>query len=137
MGRGIERRNIFRSAVDRKDFVERLASLTADDGMAIYAWVLMRNHFHLLCKTKQRPLSSSMRQLLTGYVVNFNKRHKRHGYLFQNRYKSIICQEDAYFTDRDYSAMVILSRRCYRKQMAQIRQTCGWQMIGRRWPSWP
>ena len=99
MGRGIERRNIFRSAVDRKDFVERLASLTADDGMAIYAWVLMRNHFHLLCKTKQRPLSSSMRQLLTGYVVNFNKRHKRHGYLFQNRYKSIICQEDAYFTE--------------------------------------
>ncbi len=42
MGRGIERRNIFRSAVDCKDFVERLASLTADDGMAIYAWVLMR-----------------------------------------------------------------------------------------------
>jgi putative transposase len=99
MGRGIERNNIFRSAADRKDFLERLASLTEDNGMAVYAWVFMRNHFHLLCKTKQRPLSSSMRRLLTGYVVNFNKRHKRHGYLFQNRYKSIICQEDAYFTE--------------------------------------
>ena len=45
MGRGIERKNIFRSATDRKDFLERLASLTEDDGMAIYAWVLMRNHY--------------------------------------------------------------------------------------------
>jgi hypothetical protein len=37
-----------------------------------------------------------MRKLLTGYVVNFNKRH---GHLFQNRYKSIVCQEDAYLKE--------------------------------------
>lgn len=37
-----------------------------------------------------------MRKLLTGYVVNFNRRHNRYGHLFQNRYKSIVCQEDAY-----------------------------------------
>ena len=67
--------------------------------MAVYAWVLLENHFHLLCKTKKRPLSSSMRKLLTGYVVNFNKRHRRHGHLFQNRYKSIVCQEDAYLME--------------------------------------
>ena len=40
-----------------------------------------------------------MRKLLTGYVVNFNIRHKRHGHLFQNRYKSIVCQEDAYLVE--------------------------------------
>jgi putative transposase len=40
-----------------------------------------------------------MRKLLTGYVVNFNRRHKRHGHLFQNRYKSIVCQEDAYLKE--------------------------------------
>jgi hypothetical protein len=37
-----------------------------------------------------------MRRLLTGYAVYFNRRHKRHGHLFQNRYKSILCQEDSY-----------------------------------------
>ena len=37
-----------------------------------------------------------MRRLLTGYAVNFNHRHKRSGHLFQNRYKSIICEEDVY-----------------------------------------
>jgi len=40
-----------------------------------------------------------MRRLLTGYAVSFNHRYRRHGQLFQNRYKSIICQEDAYLKE--------------------------------------
>jgi hypothetical protein len=40
-----------------------------------------------------------MRRLLTGYALGFNKRHKRHGQLFQNRYKSIVCQEDIYLRE--------------------------------------
>ena len=45
------------------------------------------------------PLATLMRRLLTGYAVYFNRRHRRHGQLFQNRYKSIICQEDAYLKE--------------------------------------
>jgi len=99
MGRGIERRKIFLSDIDRNDFIVRLSALARDGAMEIYAWVLMPNHFHLLCKTKNLPLASSMRRLLTGYVVNFNKRHRRYGHLFQNRYKSIVCQEDVYLKE--------------------------------------
>jgi hypothetical protein len=40
-----------------------------------------------------------MRRLMTGYAVTFNKRHKRSGYLFQNRYKSVICEEDPYLLE--------------------------------------
>jgi len=99
MGRGIEGKEIFLGDLDRNDFISRLAKLVEDDAMDIYAWALLSNHFHLLCKTNKRPLSSNMRKLLTGYVVNFNMRHKRHGHLFQNRYKSIVCQEDAYLLE--------------------------------------
>ena len=99
MGRGIEKRNIFVDDADRHDFIERLAKLCEEDAWDIYAWALLSNHFHLLCKTRNRPLPSSMRKLLTGYVVNFNRRHRRHGHLFQNRYKSIVCQEDKYFKE--------------------------------------
>jgi len=99
MGRGIERRKIFLNSKDRNDFIARLQHLADDRSMTVYAWALLPNHFHLLCKTGKRPLSSSMRRLLTGYVVNFNKRHRRHGHLFQNRYKSIVCQEDAYLLE--------------------------------------
>ena len=40
-----------------------------------------------------------MRKILTGYVVRFNRRHKRQGHLFQNRYKSIVCEEDTYLLE--------------------------------------
>jgi hypothetical protein len=40
-----------------------------------------------------------MRRLLTGYAVRFNLRYQRHGPLFQNRYKSILCQEDLYLKE--------------------------------------
>ncbi len=67
--------------------------------MDIYAWALLPNHFHLLCRTRKKPLGINMRKLLTGYAVNFNIRHRRHGHLFQNRYKSIVCQEESYLAE--------------------------------------
>ena len=99
IGRGIERRKIFLNEKDYDDFIERLGEAAQEDSIDVYAWALMPNHFHLLVKTKNRPLSYVMRKLLTGYAVNFNKRHRRHGHLFQNRYKSILCQEDVYLKE--------------------------------------
>ena len=40
-----------------------------------------------------------MRRLLTGYAVTFNRKHHRIGHLFQNRYKSILCQEEPYLLE--------------------------------------
>jgi REP element-mobilizing transposase RayT len=59
----------------------------------------MNNHVHLLFFSGQPGISTFMRRLLTGYAVWFNRRHRRSGYLFQNRYKSIVCEEDAYLLE--------------------------------------
>jgi putative transposase len=99
MGRGIERTRVFQDDADRADFVSRLAQCARDRELVVYAWALMPNHFHLLVRTGHCPLSQSMRKLLTGYVVNFNRRHQRYGHLFQNRYKSIICEEEPYLLE--------------------------------------
>jgi putative transposase len=99
MGRGIERTSIFRTDQDREDFLKRLADLCRAGELIVYAWSLMPNHFHLLLRTGRQSISKSMRKLLTGYVVNFNLRHKRHGHLFQNRYKSILCEDDPYLLE--------------------------------------
>jgi hypothetical protein len=64
-----------------------------------YAWALIPNHFHILLRTGPTPLSKVMRRLMTGHAVTFNKRHKRSGHLFQNRYKSVICEEDPYLLE--------------------------------------
>jgi REP element-mobilizing transposase RayT len=99
IGRGIEGSKIFRDQGDREDFLDRLAKLCEAKALGVYAWALLDTHFHLLVRSGNQSLSQSMRKLLTGYVVNFNRRHKRYGHLFQNRYKSILCEEDPYLLE--------------------------------------
>ena len=96
MARGIERRKLFRDDNDRNSFLERLANILEETQTQCYAWALIPNHFHILLRTGPTPLSKTMCRLMTGYAVTFNKRHKRSGYLFQNRYKSVVCEEDPY-----------------------------------------
>jgi putative transposase len=97
--RGIERRNIFRDDKDRDNFIERLERLLPETNTTCYAWALLPNHAHFLFRTGEKSISTLMRRLLTGYAVTFNRRYRRYGQLFQNRYKSIICQEDAYLKE--------------------------------------
>jgi putative transposase len=94
--RGIERRNIFHDDRDRSSFLERLGGILLETSTSCYAWALLPNHLHLCLRTGTHPIATVMRRLLTGYAVTFNRRHRRHGHLFQNRYKSILCQEDPY-----------------------------------------
>jgi len=98
--RGIERRKIFRDDSDRDNFLNRIGGILRDSQIRCFAWALMPNHFHLLLRTGRVPVSNVMRRLLTGYAVSFNLRHRRSGHLLQNRYKSILCQEDAYLLER-------------------------------------
>jgi REP element-mobilizing transposase RayT len=95
--RGIEQGSIVRDDTDRNAFLDRMEKLVKGSGTSIYAFAMMSNHAHILLKSGQNGLSTFMRRLLSGYAQYFNRRHKRVGHLFQNRYKSIICEEEAYF----------------------------------------
>jgi len=97
--RGIERRDIFNDDNDRQLFFDRLSRLLSETGIQCYAWALLSNHFHLLLMPTSTPLSYFMRRLLTGYALLFNRHNKRSGYLFQNRYKSIVCEEEPYLLE--------------------------------------
>jgi len=97
--RGIERRKIFRKDEDRVNFLERLGNIIADTQTQCYAWALIANHIHILLRTGSAPIATVMRRLLTGYAVSFNRKYRRHGQLFENRYKSILCQEDMYLKE--------------------------------------
>jgi len=87
MVRGIDKTVIFRDDRDKIKFLEK--------------WVLMLqvgmdNHVHLLFKSGEVGISTVMRKVLTWYAQYFNRRYRRTGHLFQNRYKSILCEEDTY-----------------------------------------
>jgi len=93
MVRGIERKRIVMDDKDRKDLMDRMGDLAAETNTAIYAWALLNNHAHILLQSGSCGLPAYMRRLLTGYAISFNRRHRRHGHFFQNRYKSIVCEE--------------------------------------------
>ncbi|MEW6682045.1 MAG: transposase [Nitrospirota bacterium] len=94
--RGIEQRKIFQNDDDRADFIRRIARLLPDTQTTCLAWCVLPNHVHLALRSGPRGLSFLMRRLLTGYAVAFNRRHGRVGHLFQNRYQSIVCEEEPY-----------------------------------------
>jgi REP element-mobilizing transposase RayT len=99
MIRGIDKRRIVDNERDRREFVRRLGSLAEETRTPIYAWALLSNHAHLLLCSGSLGLAKLMRRFLTGYAVTYNLRHRRHGHVFQNRYKSIVCDGDRYFTE--------------------------------------
>jgi len=99
MVRGIEKRKIVNDFADRKNFVKRLGELSTATSTTIYAWTLMSNHTHILLRSSEFGLSGFMRRFLTGYAISYSRSHRRWEHLFQNRYKSIVCDEDAYFTE--------------------------------------
>jgi putative transposase len=115
--RGVEKRNTFLTKRDCNRFkrllyiangtehfvfrdVERKALKDIDRGkplVAIAAWALMPNHFHILVKQiTEGGTAAFMEKLCTGYSSYFNKRHSRVGPLFQGRYKSQHVEEDAH-----------------------------------------
>ncbi len=97
--RGIERGRIVADEQDRAAFVARLGTVAIATGTVCYAWALLSNHAHLLLRSGPHGLPHAMRRFLTGYAGAYNRRHRRHGHLFQNRYKSIVVEADGYFRE--------------------------------------
>jgi putative transposase len=90
---------LFRDRKDRENLLSRLPLLLTATGTKILAWALMDNHFHLLVLSGQQKISKFMRCLLTGYALSYNRKYHRRGHLFQNRFKSIVCEKEAYLLE--------------------------------------
>lgn len=99
IGRGLERRSIFCDENDKLEFLSRFGFALCHHDMQCLAWAIMPNHYHLLVRVRTKSLSRMMQSLLGGYAGYFNRSHQRVGYVFQNRYKSILCDADQYLLE--------------------------------------
>lgn len=96
VARGNERKLIYRDASDRERFLEVLAHVCGRTGWRPLCYCLMGNHYHLLLRTPEANLQRGMRQLNGVYAQWFNRRYRRHGHLFQGRYKAVLVQADSH-----------------------------------------
>ncbi len=94
--RGNNRSAIYLSTPDRLKFIELLGRLREKFAIKIYAYCLMRNHFHLLAETPRANLSRAMQYLNSAYTAYFNRAHRRTGHVLQGRYKSIVVDKEHY-----------------------------------------
>jgi putative transposase len=97
--RGNDRRSIYRDDSDRELFLEKLQASLEIYGVALHAYVLMGNHFHLLVQTPKANLSEFMRHFNIAYTGAYNRRHNRVGHLYQGRYKAILVEGDIYLLE--------------------------------------
>jgi len=95
--RGNNRQLIFSSTADRERMLELLAENAALHDVAIHAYVLMDNHFHLLATPQTaHSLPAMMQAVGRRYVRYFNDRQGRSGTLWEGRYKSALVQTERY-----------------------------------------
>jgi len=109
LNRGNERRPIFRDAQDYAGFLSRLGRCSQRFALAVYAYVLMGNHYHLLVRTREANLSAAIQWLGVSYSVWHNVRHARSGHLFQGRFKSFLVTEDERLADYPWSSYQALA----------------------------
>ncbi|MCB2044369.1 MAG: transposase, partial [Rhodoferax sp.] len=95
--RGNNRQPIFGSDADREKMRSLLAENAIQFDVAIHAYVLMDNHFHLLVSPQvQDALPKMMQAVGRRYVRHFNDTHQRSGTLWEGRYKSALVQSERY-----------------------------------------
>jgi REP element-mobilizing transposase RayT len=97
--RGNHRRDIFRDQSDRVAYLDRIEHYRERYRCIVYAYVLMSNHVHLLIETGAVGLSKIMQGIQFSYTQRYNRRYRVVGHLFQGRYKSILCDRDAYLLE--------------------------------------
>jgi len=98
--RGIDRRILFGDESDNQYFLDIVRDNLARFEISIFHYCLMVNHVHLLIKAaKAADLPKFMQAILQGYACYFRKKYLSVGFIFQNRYKSKLIDNDAYLLE--------------------------------------
>ena len=94
--RGVDRTNIVRDDTDREQWYRLFTRAAIRCHWRVFAEVLMTNHFHIFLKTPEPNLSEGMHAIESGYATYFNKRHERHGALFQGRFHAVLVEQESH-----------------------------------------
>ncbi|MGA1869603.1 MAG: transposase [bacterium] len=96
INRGNNLENIFKNDRDKEKFLAYLEKAAERFSIIIHTYCLMSNHYHLLVETPEANLSLAIQWISVSYATYFNRKHGRHGHLFQGRFKAILIDADEY-----------------------------------------
>jgi REP element-mobilizing transposase RayT len=90
---------LFHDAEDAGQFLTILGQVCRRFDWAVLAYCLLPDHFRLVVETRRPSLSEGMRRLSGLYGQAFNRRHRRHGPVFQGRFKAVLVDRDLYLAE--------------------------------------
>jgi len=96
MNRGINGEDIFPVDLDKNQFLDFLAETSQKMKIPVYAYCIMTNHYHLVLQNTNGKMWQLMRHLDGNYGSYYRKRYGGKGYVFQDRYRSTLIQDEAY-----------------------------------------
>ena len=96
MVRGINKSAIFEDEQDRARFLERLGQRVTEARASVYAWVIMDTHSISFLRAVRRASRQSCESSLPGTLNTITVATVAQGIYLENRYKSILCDEDHY-----------------------------------------
>ena len=96
MARGNNGEYVLKKPEDKKKYIETIKKYKERYKFLIYAYCIMDNHVHLLIEVNETPLSKIMQGIQLVYTQDYNRKYKRTGHVFQQRYKAIVCNKDGY-----------------------------------------
>ena len=108
-----DRGPLFGDDTDRRHFLGLLAAMRGQYRVRVVAYCLMPNHFHLLLVTPEANVSEAMQWLGGSYGIWHNRRHRRLGHLFAERFKAVLVENAAWglevsvYNSRETQARVV------------------------------
>jgi putative transposase len=94
--RSISEVDLFKTNDDKLKYISLIKKAQTVYNFRVYGYCLMDNHLHLIIDVNGADISDIMHSINFSYAQYFNRFHKRHGHLFQDRFKSKIIQNDRY-----------------------------------------
>ena len=92
--RGVDGCDIFLDDYDRHNFLRFLRLATRKANWRLFAFCLMRNHFHLVVLGDLEAVSRGMHTLAFRHAQTFNGRHGRRGHLYSDRFYARVVRDD-------------------------------------------
>lgn len=96
IARGNNREYIFEKEIDKEEYIKKVEKYISKYDGKLFAYVIMDNHCHLIIEVSDNPLSKIMQLIQQTYTSWYNRNYKRSGHVFEQRYKSILCDKDSY-----------------------------------------
>ncbi|QOR33698.1 transposase [Clostridium sp. 'deep sea'] len=94
--RGNNRESIFATETDKQDYILQIIRYKERYNFKLYSYCIMDNHAHLVIEIDEAPLAKIMQGIQQVYTQRYNYRYDHVGHVFQQRYKAILIDKQAY-----------------------------------------